>query len=676
MDAALVNRFVRRMRRWSLILRALGVVAALLACAGEARGQTLMIARAPTGEDVQLPLVEESLRIDVDQQHATTVVRRVYDNRSSQRLEGQFTYRSGDGVNVAGFAYWNGDQKIVGEVLETGAARQVYTSTVRRKRDPGLLEKTGEGSFSFKVFPIEPGERKRVELTLDQWLARRDRVVEYRIPVAHPTAEVEIALRDDRKIRKITSTTHAIEATGVGTGLVRVRVRPRGAGDARELALRWELADAGFSLHAHAHRDAGQLGYVVLSLAAPPVAADPGQDVTILLDATATMRGEAFAQARLAAARIVRRLAGVDRFNLVVLEGDARSLYPAPRWATKSTREEAINLLRDAREGRPGDLGRGLAHALAVQENTPRHKTIIVLSDGRSGARRALEIAAQDHGSARVFTVGFGPAVDRPALARLASQKRGRFTLVPSAEALEGAVDRLAKQIAAPGLTHLTLEAHGGALREVYPRALPDLFPGQELLVLGRIDGDGRVRLTLRADAQGGRPVALTTTVDLPREPRRPWIGKLWARERVGDLLEEIALSGEREDRRRETIELALAYNIVTPYTSFLAIPASEILTADAAATLAEARRRKAAVLAQTPDAVALGGAPGESMAAPAPVMAAPPEDPPMPAPPASIDRMHGRGCAGCHVGGDETPPHAVLLAAIAMLALGLRRRR
>jgi MYXO-CTERM domain-containing protein len=188
----------------------------------------------------------------------------------------------------------------------------------------------------------------------------------------------------------------------------------------------------------------------------------------------------------------------------------------------------------------------------------------------------------------------------------------------------------------------------------------------------------------VRADAQGSGPIALTTTVDVPREERRPWIGKLWARERVGDLLETMALGGMRDDLRRETIELALAYNIVTPYTSFLAIPASEVLTADAAATLAEARRRKAAVMAQNPDAIALGGGqaaeapapPGEErpMMLPAPMAAEP--SPPPPAPPPSMDSFHGRGCAGCTVGGDETPWHGAALAAIGIAIIALRRRR
>ena len=42
--------------------------------------------------------------------------------------------------------------------------RQVYQRVTTRRRDPGLLEQDGEGSFSFKIFPVEPNENKRVEV--------------------------------------------------------------------------------------------------------------------------------------------------------------------------------------------------------------------------------------------------------------------------------------------------------------------------------------------------------------------------------------------------------------------------------------------------------------------------------------------------------------------------------
>ena len=86
---------------------------------------------------------------------------------------------------------------------------------------------------------------------------------------------------------------------------------------------------------------------------------------------------------------------------------------------------------------------------------------------------------------------------------------------------------------------------------------------------------------------------------------QRRWVGQAWGQARVEDLLQEIALYGERDELKNEAIELALAYNFITPYTSFLAIPASE-LTDQARELLGAARDRKKRIREAHPDAAAL----------------------------------------------------------------------
>jgi len=102
-----------------------------------------------------------------------------------------------------------------------------------------------------------------------------------------------------------------------------------------------------------------------------------------------------------------------------------------------------------------------------------------------------------------------------------------------------------------------------------------------------------------------GKPVVYTTDVAVPDRVERPWVGRIWAQAHVAELLEEIALGGEQEERKNEVISLALAYNFVTPYTSFLAIPENE-LTDAARVTLAGAREHKRRILEAHPDAAAL----------------------------------------------------------------------
>src|SRR5215471_19365487 len=185
--------------------------------------QTVLVGRSETAGTLRLPLVDEQINVDIDGQHASTRLRQTYQNESSSRIEGLYTLRTGLGIRAEGFAYWNGEQKIVGEVFERGVARQVYENVTRRRRDPGLLEETGDGVFSFAVSPIEPGERKRVEISYSEWLPRQGAGVEYRAPVSRPDAEVMVTLADNRELRRIVSPTHDIEVKRLGTGAYLVR---------------------------------------------------------------------------------------------------------------------------------------------------------------------------------------------------------------------------------------------------------------------------------------------------------------------------------------------------------------------------------------------------------------------------------------------------------------------
>jgi len=191
-------------------------------------------------------------------------------------------------------------------------------------------------------------------------------------------------------------------------------------------------------------------------------------------------------------------------------------------------------------------------------------------------------------------------------LSRLAATKRGRFTYIESPEVIEQRVGRLFEQIESPALVGLSLEARGATLIRTYPRSLPDLSAGDDLLIATRVMGASGSTLELVVHGTlAGRQVSFPVSVALPEAALHPWAGRVWARSRIDDALEEIALGGDRPELRDEVVELGVAYNLVTPYTSFLAVPASE-LSEQQASTLAEMRQQRARALAADEDAAVL----------------------------------------------------------------------
>ena len=331
-----------------------------------------------------------------------------------------------------------------------------------------------------------------------------------------------------------------------------------------------------------------------------------GKDVTLVIDRSGSMSGPPLEQACAAAELVVRRLRAGDRVNVIAFDHAVDPLFASPQPAG-AARHAALQFIGRIRAGGGTNIAAALGAALRAQNGGHEPHIVLFLTDGQSDSEAALRVAAGDRGDARVFTLGLGAGVQKALLSRLASMKRGRFTYVESPEALELRIGRLFDQIESPALVGLTLEARGATLTRTYPHTLPDLSAGDDLLVTGRVTGPpgATVQLVLHGTL-GGLQVAYPVTVTLPERASRPWAGRLWAKSRIDDVLEEMALTrAPPPELRNEVIELGLAYNLVTPYTSFLAVPERELNGAQAA-TLAELRAQRSRIMAANSDAAAL----------------------------------------------------------------------
>jgi Ca-activated chloride channel family protein len=650
------------------------------------RLEAMMI--AGQGARDAIPLIEERLSVVVDGQHASTRLLQVFHHGNGGQIEGRYKLRPGSGSRVEGFAYWNGEQKIVGEVFERQIARQVYDNVTSRRQDPGLLEEDGEGAFSFKVFPIQPNEKKRVELKWTKWLERRGQTVRYRAPITRGDADIVVDIAGP--IKNVRSPSHKLRIDQSAGG---TRLRSEGARGRGELILEWDADEVAWQPSAFVHpgsRDHD--GWFALSLATADVntGAIAAKDVTIVIDRSGSMTGEPMANAKAAAVDMIRRLPPTDRVNVVSFSDEVDPLFKAPMGLDNDTRDRAIGFVQRLHEGGGTDIALALATAIKTQDTRPgRPRVVVFMTDGQSDVDRSLVAAKSDTGDIRLFTVGLGKDVNRPLLQRLAAMKRGNFTYIEKMASIQREVGKLAAHIAKPLLVDVAVEIDGAQAVRLYPRSLPDLFVDDQLLVTGRLRGNaGIAKFTIRGRL-AGKPVAFTRSVDLGKAPPRPWVGRLWAQARVEHLQEEIALGAKEPELMNELVELSLAYNFVTPYTAFLAIPESEL--GDQRGTIMAARERKKKIMANNhQDAASLGN---EKQDLAADRSANLPKrmahvDPPSPggddedaeSRPArtsygEVTLQRGRGCAGCASGpGGEAS--LLLLGLVMLVARRARTRR
>jgi Ca-activated chloride channel family protein len=305
-----------------------------------------------------------------------------------------------------------------------------------------------------------------------------------------------------------------------------------------------------------------------------------GNDVTLVLDRSGSMEGPSIESARAAAKAIVQRLLPTDRVNVIAFDDGVDALYAAPQLVTDAVRRESIEYIGRIEAGGGTDIAKALAKALSSQVHDDHPDVVLFMTDGQSAGPPAIKVATDDKGDARVFTVGIGTGVDKALLSRIASIRRGRFTFVADPRAVAVEFPKVLSQLEDPVLTEMTLRAEGGTIERLYPETLGDLFPADELRVFGR-----------------------TSAASAPSD--EPWVARSWARARVDDLLEQVSAKGENEELKGEAVDLGLAFGLVTPYTSFLAVPESA-LTEEAKNAVGNMRERRKRILATRTDAAAL----------------------------------------------------------------------
>ncbi len=206
-------------------------------------------------------------------------------------------------------------------------------------------------------------------------------------------------------------------------------------------------------------------------------------------------------------------------------------------------------------------------------------RSLVLVTDGYVDVEReAFDLVRQSLHSANLFAFGIGTAVNRHLIEGLARVGKGEPFIVTGPAEAEPTADRFREYVSAPLLVGVEVSFDGLEVYDVDPPSLPDLFAERPLLVFGKWKGAPRGTITLRAKV-GSTP--WNETIDVAREGRMVEgnaLAYLWARERIAQLSDYAGVRGSTRsssdptDERAAIVELGLRYNLLTRYTSFVAV--------------------------------------------------------------------------------------------------------
>ncbi|MFQ5604344.1 MAG: VIT domain-containing protein [bacterium] len=90
-------------------------------------------------------------------------------------LEVQFHFNLPADAIVHDSWLWVGDEIVRAKIMDKWTASSIYENIVRRRRDPSILFKRGQGEFELRIFPMGGNETRKVKITYlvpTEWTAR------------------------------------------------------------------------------------------------------------------------------------------------------------------------------------------------------------------------------------------------------------------------------------------------------------------------------------------------------------------------------------------------------------------------------------------------------------------------------------------------------------------------
>ncbi len=317
------------------------------------------------------------------------------------------------------------------------------------------------------------------------------------------------------------------------------------------------------------------------------------KNLLLVVDTSGSMSGEKMKYAKKALKYVVGRLNKGDKFNIIRFSSGVDYYSDSPVFATDDNIKKALQYVDDLYASGGTAIDEALKEALK-QADSKLPNMIVFMTDGRPtvGETEVPEIVKNsvknNRKKVKIFSFGIGDDLNAVLIDKISAKNGGVSDYIKPGAEIESVISAFYDKVAFPVLTNIKLKINGVKTYDLYPYKIDDLFKGEELRVFGRYKlnskGSGKSWLKKMISLyNNGKTATLTLTgnkkgkketyefnVNFKSFDNNDFIPNIWATKKVGFLLEEIRLNGEKKELVEEVKRLATKFAIVTPYTSYL----------------------------------------------------------------------------------------------------------
>ena len=576
---------------------------------GESEDRTLspyFFVKSDDAQVDQLPLKFTSAAVNISGVIADVQVAQLYKNERKKPLEAIYVFPASTRAAVYGMKMTIGERVIEAKISKREDARKEYEQAKQQGKSASLLEQQRPNVFQMNVAHILPGDEIKVELKYTEVLVPTDRVYEFMYPAvvgprysnqpaatappserwvknpylrqgeAPPTRfHINLNLAAGTPIKEIYCPSHKVSAVYDGPSLATVKLDPAetSAGN-RDFILRYRLdgdrIQSGLLLYE------GEKEKFFLLMMQPPkrVAPEqiPGREYIFIVDVSGSMFGFPLEISKKLVTNLIGNLRPTDKFNVLLFSGGSSIMAEESLPATSENIQRALSLIDRQKGGGGTELLPALERALKLKTPENYSRTVVIATDGYvTVEEEVFDLMRKNLGQANMFPFGIGTAVNRHLIEGMARVGMGEAFVITKAEEAPAQAERFRKMIQFPILTQVKVDFMGFGAYDVEPLAIPDVMAERPVLVFGKWRGQPGGKITLSGFSGNGSYREGIEVRSTKSSPRNSALRYLWARHRI-TLLSDYNQLRPNDKRTKEVTKLALGYNLLTAYTSFIAV--------------------------------------------------------------------------------------------------------
>ena len=561
-----------------------------------------------------------TINTDVDMKISGLVarvsIRQEFRNEGSEWVEGIYVFPLPDRAAVDQMRLHIGDRFIEGEIREKEQARKEYEEAKRSGKKTSLVQQQRANLFTTSVANVAPGELVVVEIEYLEDLRYEDGRFSIRVPMTLTPRYIAGQALPDRQgsgwapdTDRVTdaslitppqvtaSKNHRIALTaeinaGMPLEIIASRYHPVNVTENggryivsldgavtvmdHDFELVWQpVPSAEPRAMAFTESIDGKPFHLLMVMPpdfdeAPPVTVP--RETIFIIDTSGSMHGVSISQAKRAVQLAIQALKPGDLFNVIEFNSHTTALFPHSMQASSINVGNALSFVKQLQ----ADGGTEMRPALNLAMEAPPQEThlrqIVFITDGSVGYEDEMfSMIEQKLGAARLFTVGIGSAPNSLFMRKAAEAGRGSFTFISALHEVREKMDALFKKLEHPQVTDIEVRWPSGVLVDTYPSTVPDLYLGEPITVKARASGAFRPGDTVRVSGNAVSGGWVTELV-LGEMAGSEGVAALWARARIGELMDIERRGGNSEEVRADILETALTHHLVSKYTSLIAV--------------------------------------------------------------------------------------------------------